>query len=80
MCVHIVDFFFLWIATKGEPIPQRPVTTDMVARRLVHGALGMKRPTRTREQLQQEKDMLQSIRGKLNNNDCVKKDGHVTLK
>ncbi|CDH52913.1 hypothetical protein RO3G_09832 [Lichtheimia corymbifera JMRC:FSU:9682] len=49
-------------STKGEPIPQRPVTTDMVARRLVHGALGMKRPTRTREQLQQEKDMLQSIR------------------
>lgn len=46
----------------------------MVARRLVHGALGMKRPTRTREQLQQEKDMLQSIRGKVNNNDCVKKD------
>ncbi|CDS08397.1 hypothetical protein LRAMOSA09760 [Lichtheimia ramosa] len=47
---------------KGEPIPQRPATTDMVARRLVHGALGMKRPTRTREQLQQEKDMLQSVR------------------
>ncbi|KAI7875175.1 hypothetical protein K492DRAFT_240424 [Lichtheimia hyalospora FSU 10163] len=49
-------------STKGEPIPQRPVTTDMVARRLVHGALGMKRPARTPEQLQQEKDMLQSAR------------------
>lgn len=60
--VHMIDH--LLIAPKGEPIPQRPATTDMVARRLVHGALGMKRPTRTREQLQQEKDMLQSVRGK----------------
>lgn len=68
MCLcEYISLTFLGIATKGEPIPQRPVTTDMVARRLVHGALGMKRPTRTREQLQQEKDMLQSIRGRLNN-------------
>ncbi|KAI9322830.1 hypothetical protein BX666DRAFT_2023266 [Dichotomocladium elegans] len=34
----------------------------MVARRLVHGALGMRRPTQTAEQRQAEKDMLQAVR------------------
>ncbi|KAF7731513.1 Coiled-coil domain-containing protein r3hcc1l [Apophysomyces ossiformis] len=52
---------------KGNagPIPRRPTTTDMVARRLVHGALGVKGPSRTAEQRQAEKDMLKAARVEL---------------
>lgn len=42
--------------------PRRPATTDMVARRLIHGALGI-RLVKTPEQRQAEKDLLQAARG-----------------
>jgi hypothetical protein len=44
-------------------VPRRPATTDMVARRLVHGALGVRAPSRSKEQRQAEKDALKSARG-----------------
>ncbi|KAG0174830.1 Coiled-coil domain-containing protein r3hcc1l [Apophysomyces sp. BC1034] len=44
------------------PIPRRPTTTDMVARRLVHGALGVRGPAKTTEQRQAEKDILKAAR------------------
>ncbi|KAI9246840.1 hypothetical protein EDC94DRAFT_626893 [Helicostylum pulchrum] len=43
------------------PVPRRPVTTDMVARRLVHGALGVK-SSKTAEQRQVEKELLKQAR------------------
>ncbi|KAG1136200.1 hypothetical protein G6F37_012205 [Rhizopus arrhizus] len=43
--------------------PRRPATTDMVARRLIHGALGI-RLVKTPEQRQAEKDLLQAAREK----------------
>jgi len=42
-------------------VPRRPPTTDMVARRLVHGALGVRAPSRSKEQRQAEKDVLKSV-------------------
>ncbi|KAI9498586.1 hypothetical protein BDB00DRAFT_867219 [Zychaea mexicana] len=39
---------------QGQPIPRRPATSDVVARRLVHGALGVRGPARTPEQRQAE--------------------------
>ncbi|KAI8889767.1 hypothetical protein K501DRAFT_207617 [Backusella circina FSU 941] len=43
------------------PVPRRPVTTDMVAKRLVHGALGV-RTVKTPEQRAAEKELLQAAR------------------
>lgn len=43
-------------------MPRRPVTTDMVARRLVHGALGVK-AVKTAEQRQAERDLLKQAKG-----------------
>ncbi|KAK4514612.1 uncharacterized protein ATC70_002212 [Mucor velutinosus] len=43
------------------PIPRRPVTTDMVAKRLVHSALGV-RSTKTAEQRQAEKELLKAAK------------------
>ncbi|KAL9538924.1 hypothetical protein MBANPS3_010584 [Mucor bainieri] len=44
-----------------RPIPRRPVTTDMVAKRLVHSALGV-RSTKTAEQRQAEKELLKAAK------------------
>ncbi|KAL7316473.1 hypothetical protein PS15m_005559 [Mucor circinelloides] len=50
------------VETKPSgPIPRRPVTTDMVARRLVHSALGV-RSTKTAEQRQAEKELLKAAK------------------
>lgn len=46
------------------PIPRRPVTTDMVAKRLVHSALGVK-SIKTAEQRQAEKELLKAAKGKM---------------
>ncbi|KAI8636782.1 hypothetical protein BD408DRAFT_425566 [Parasitella parasitica] len=43
------------------PVPRRPVTTDMVARRLVHSALGV-RSMKTAEQRQAEKELLKAVK------------------
>lgn len=43
-------------------MPRRPATTDMVARRLVHGALGV-RTIKTPEQRQAEQELLKQARG-----------------
>lgn len=43
-------------------MPRRPVTTDMVARRLVHGALGVK-AVKTAEQRQAERDLIKQAKG-----------------
>lgn len=53
---------FNYIANSQGHVPRRPPTTDMVARRLVHGALGVRAP-RSKEQRQAEKDVLKSARG-----------------
>ncbi|GAB5593425.1 hypothetical protein Unana1_08325 [Umbelopsis nana] len=50
-------------ASHGH-VPRRPPTTDMVARRLVHGALGVRAP-RSKEQRQAEKDVLKSAKDEL---------------
>jgi hypothetical protein len=55
-----VLIFLLFIASG--PVPRRPATTDMVAKRLVHGALGV-RSLKTAEQRQAEKDLLKAARG-----------------
>lgn len=47
----------------SSPPPRRPTTTDMVAKRLVHGALGVK-VAKSPEQKIAEKQMLQAARGK----------------
>jgi hypothetical protein len=44
------------------PVPRRPATTDMVAKRLVHGALGV-RSVKTPEQREAEKELLKQARG-----------------
>ncbi|CAO3653503.1 unnamed protein product [Mucor fragilis] len=50
------------VETKPSgPIPRRPVTTDMVAKRLVHSALGV-RSTKTAEQRQAEKELLKAAK------------------
>ncbi|KAJ2963703.1 hypothetical protein NQZ79_g1292 [Umbelopsis isabellina] len=49
-------------STSQGTVPRRPATTDMVARRLVHGALGVRAPSRSKEQRQAEKDVLKSAR------------------
>ncbi|KAI7860779.1 hypothetical protein BDC45DRAFT_492785 [Circinella umbellata] len=48
---------------EEQPIPRRPATTDMVARRLINGALGVRGPTRTPEQREKERALLQAERG-----------------
>lgn len=59
--VHIFkETYKNYIATS--PVPKRPPTTDMVARRLVHGALGV-RSVKTAEQLKAEKDLIRAARG-----------------
>ncbi|KAI9486182.1 MAG: hypothetical protein EXX96DRAFT_534460 [Benjaminiella poitrasii] len=47
--------------TSSGPIPRRPVTTDMVAKRLVHSALGV-RTVKTAEQRQAERELLKAAR------------------
>ncbi|KAG2226961.1 hypothetical protein INT45_006368 [Circinella minor] len=47
---------------EEQPIPRRPATTDMVARRLINGALGVRGPTRTPEQREKERALLQAER------------------
>ncbi|KAF1802877.1 hypothetical protein V8B55DRAFT_1353525 [Mucor lusitanicus] len=50
------------VETKPSgPIPRRPVTTDMVAKRLVHSALGVK-SIKTAEQRQAEKELLKAAK------------------
>ncbi|KAI8985140.1 hypothetical protein BDB01DRAFT_850196 [Pilobolus umbonatus] len=44
------------------PVPRRPMTTDMVAKRLVHGALGVKTPLKSAEQRKAEQEMLSRAR------------------
>ncbi|KAI9290345.1 hypothetical protein BC943DRAFT_313780 [Umbelopsis sp. AD052] len=53
-------------STSQGQLPRRPPTTDMVARRLVHGALGVRAP-RSKEQRQAEKDVLKSARDEQKN-------------
>jgi hypothetical protein len=53
---------FNFIILASGPVPRRPVTTDMVARRLVHSALGV-RSTKTAEQRQAEKELLKAAKG-----------------
>lgn len=48
-------------AKPSGPIPRRPVTTDMVAKRLVHSALGVK-SMKTPEQRQAEKELLKAAK------------------
>lgn len=56
------DRAFNFVTLASGPVPRRPVTTDMVARRLVHSALGV-RSTKTAEQRQAEKELLKAAKG-----------------
>ncbi|RUP49772.1 hypothetical protein BC936DRAFT_141526 [Jimgerdemannia flammicorona] len=49
--------------SSSPPPPRRPTTTDMVAKRLVHGALGVK-VAKSHEQKIAEQQILQAARGK----------------
>ncbi|KAI8367705.1 uncharacterized protein BYT42DRAFT_648706 [Radiomyces spectabilis] len=44
------------------PVPPRPATTDMVARRLVHGALGVRSPSKSADQRAAERELLKAAR------------------
>lgn len=65
ICCTVSFYPFIALSGACKPVRQRPMTTDMVARRLVHGALGVKGPPRTAAQREVERNMLQAVRSKL---------------
>lgn len=63
-------------ARTQSPPPRRPMTTNVVARRLVHNALGVRSPVRTPEQRKAEEEMLKNARGTLPSFSRVCTDSH----
>lgn len=56
--------FNSYVFLASGPVPRRPATTDMVARRLVHGALGV-RTVKTPEQREAERELLKQAKGNI---------------